>query len=165
MLSIIIGALLGRLLFFYFVRRPDPIEIVAAWLVGAVAGAAMGVFVADSLEHHEVELLRTPLAAMRNQTGLSGQFVLGSGNIDTLSSYRFLKQESDGGVTPAQVNADSLVRIYEDGNLQQTGYLAEIYSVCSKGSAWDWFALGGRRFVRFEFHVPRGTVVHQFKVD
>ncbi len=165
MLSVIIGAIVGLLVSFYIYRRPDLTEKSAFFSFGAILGATAALFVADNLEHREVELLRTPLAAMRNGTGLSGQFVLGSGSIESTSVYRFLRQESDGGVTPSEVKADSLVRIYEDDSLQQTGYMSQIYSVLSTASSWDWFMLGTRRFVRYEFHVPKGTVVHQFKID
>lgn len=165
MLSIIIGAILGLLVSFFIFRKPDLIEKFAFFTIGAILGASAALFIADNLECREVELLRTPLAAMRNGSGLSGQFVLGSGSIETSSVYRYLQKESDGGVTPAEVKADGRVRIYEDGSLQETGYLSEIYSLPSSNSAWKWFALGARRFVRYEFHVPEGTVVHQFKID
>lgn len=165
MLSIIAGTILGRLVLYFFNPRADRIDKGAVFVVAAILGAGAGLLVGDSMEHREVESLRTPLAAMRNGSGLSGQFVLGSGSIETSSVYRYLQQESDGGVTPAEVKADGRVRIYEDGSLQETGYLSEIYSLPCTNSAWKWFALGGRRFVRYEFHVPKGTVVHQFKID
>lgn len=165
MLSIIVGSILGLLVSYFTNCRSCLAEKVFFMCIGAIYGACIGVYVANNLEHQEVELRRTPLAAMRNATGLSGQFVLGSGSIETSSVYRYLEQESDGGVTPAEVKADGRVRIYEDGSLQETGYLSEIYSLPCSNSPWKWFALGGRRFARYEFHVPKGTVVHQFKID
>ncbi len=165
MLSIIIGAILGLLVSSYIFGKPDLSVKSAFFSLGAVLGAVVALFIGDNLEHLEVEVLRTPLAAMRNGTGLSGQFVLGSGSIETTSVYRFLQQEPDGAVTPADVKADRQVRIYEDSNLNETGYLSRIYSVSVSSPAWNWFSLGASRFVRYEFHVPKGAVVHQFKID
>ena len=168
MLTFIISAFLGGLCALSICPRMSSIERKVTAFIGALVGVMLGIVAAlvisDVLPHHEFEMSRTQLAAMRNQSGVSGQFILGTGTIESASTYRFLMQDADGGMTPREVSADNMVRIFEEEG-QSTAYYTEIYRVRIRGSYWDLFVVDVPKFVRHEFHVPKGTVVHQFKID
>jgi hypothetical protein len=106
------------------------------------------------------------LASMRTADGLMGSFILGSGSIESTSTYHFMMQNDDGSLIPKQVAVDGLVHIKEDPALKNVGYWSQTRKevdrtarvcrwVICESDKWD-IVLSN------DFRVPVGTVVHNF---
>lgn len=99
---------------------------------------------------------KTELAALRVKDGVEGHFFLGSGTVEGKQYYFYYLKNEDGSLTPAKVNADEDVKIYEEERKDATlvKYNAEFKNEIA-------YIIGvptmqGKKSV--EFHVPVGTV-------
>lgn len=151
----------------------------AIWrlLVLAIVGLVLGYFVAhvrgkiDKIPQADQVSKELRLVALRNSSALGGQFFLGSGRFREEDYYEFF-YEYDSGFVKDRINASrNLVVVYEedrpDGVLQfftckETTPTPKITSFWSERIAIQGSC---KRFHRYEFHIPRGSIVRNMKLE
>ncbi|MGW5519048.1 hypothetical protein [Nocardia africana] len=128
--------------------------IVGAGMVGILTGAATTVVGNLASEHHD-HYRTVELVALRDGTGQTGQYFLGTGTTDTTGKYVFYYADSDGARRLVNIDAGD-IRLYEDS---AKPYAIQ-YTGCELAASWvgDCFD-NGPRFV--ELHVPAGSVRNQ----
>lgn len=107
------------------------------------------------------------LVSMRNQDGLSGSFIFGSGSINSNLSYNFLMKEKDQSMVPGSVLASEIVHFIEDPELKNIGYWQTTFRVSDPSHwfyKWTVFHSDNKRIARQEFRVPVGSVIQQFNI-
>lgn len=137
------------------------------WMMMTLAGCLFSIFpilacigcaafVGVWFETHPVEASRDKLVSIRDKDGVTGQFFLGSGMIQSEQYYFFYKTNSDGSVTPDRVRAGQGVRVYEEDRTD-----AELVTYeWQLNKEWAYLVgmpvnTSGRTY---KFHVPKGTV-------
>ena len=136
-------------------------------MIGAFVGTALAMAVGVVLPTPVVVNEAVKLLAMRSSDGLSGTFVWGSGSIGNKTSYNFLQAMDDGSMVPGSVEADGLVHLIEDPQLQNVGFWRTTIRQVDPNAALKSWAIGTdsmKKIVRQEFRVPVGTVLQQFNV-
>jgi hypothetical protein len=174
--AIAVAMLIGVLIGYLHAREYD--ESFAVWMsflciVGGFVGAFIGVIIAaiampGFVPNREVVHPTIALASMQGTEGTRGTFVLGTGASESRMNYFFLIQNGDGSFTPAQIAADSHVRIIEDANLRSVGYWTSTFSVPDLSSPQASWAIGlgaFERLVKEELRVPVGSVHHGFSAN
>jgi hypothetical protein len=109
-----------------------------------------------AFDTHPVQTDDYKLVAIRDKDGITGQFFLGTGMIQSEQYYFYYKTNSDGSVTPDKVRAGQGVRVYEED--RQDAELV-VYE-WQLNQSWAWLVAfpvnsGGWSY---KFHVPKGTV-------
>lgn len=125
--------------------------VIPAILLGA------GTLVVSSAGRWEAETI--PLVALQDGSGVSGNFFLGSGYIKNDLTYYYYQQGSDSGIYGKTVKAEKAV-IYED---QEDTPIVREWHCMSIGASWQWAVCVPR--TETEFHVPKGSVLSQYKMD
>jgi len=97
------------------------------------------------------------IASISTDSTISGSFFLGSGMIGEESYYITYAKTNNGGYRMYKFKTNRSV-IYEDGNENPyvTYFLRSDYAHSVKGIAYASSA---------EFHVPKGTIVREFKLQ
>lgn len=142
------------------------ISTVTGTIVGAVVGLCVASIICYLVPMKNVIYGPVKLAAVRSFASSSGTFIWGAGSIEC-ATYNFLELMEDGSLAPDSVPADRLVRLIEDPELLNIGFLSITMSETDKTSPLYPWAIGTRdrtRIVRKEFRVPVGTVVQQFNI-
>lgn len=116
----------------------------------------MAALVGAFFETQPVEIEHLKLVAIRDKDGVTGQFFLGSGMIQSEQYYFYYKTNSDGSVTPDKVRAGQGVRVYEQDRKDAELVTYEWQLIKS----WAWIVAipvnsGGWSY---KFYVPKGTV-------
>ena len=132
------------------------LEVLSLLIVALVFfGAGMGVnALANLAVDHDDHYRTVELAALRDGTGQTGQYVWGTGSTSASANYVFYYL--DGGAKRL-VNINSAdVRLYEDSDKPY----AIQYTGCDLSPTWVGACFdNGPRFV--ELHVPAGSVRNQ----
>jgi hypothetical protein len=103
---------------------------------------------------------------MRSTDSISGSFVFATGSIDTEIEYIYYKILSDGSYRPGRINAErNYVVVFED--MQQSGKLIVISCTYEPKEDWHkYFILSNRRCkTKYEFHIPEGSLVQEFRIE
>lgn len=121
--------------------------LVAAILSGVSGGAPV----------YKTETSTTNLQAVSNGSDLSGHFFLGSGSVKDEKMFSYLYKENGWTRTGQQKASQSFVA--EDANVE-TARLdkVEIYRNY-------WWAGQANVETRYEFHIPKNSVVENFKIE
>jgi hypothetical protein len=136
------------------------------FLVGGCVGAAFGLLIQGGVKqiarnHNTWHLTtqRTALVSLRDQTNTEGSIFL---FIEGKDYYGYFVGDSALGYHKEKIAADG-IRIYEDQD--STGWLLEKRLVVDK--PWRKWVLDGEggSCAHYEFHVPKGTIVRQFKLE
>lgn len=137
--------------------------------IGGLLGAVMAmILVRPLITLNEVAVRTETLVSIRTTDGSSGAFVLGSGSFNSGVSYTFYMLNADGSKTPGHVRSSEIVRIYEDASLEANGRWISYKNMRDRSSwlaSWAVFSNEETGFTRHEFHVPKGTVVTDFKMN
>jgi hypothetical protein len=141
-----------------------------AFFAATIAGGLTLIFVAlfsmRFVHNSYYDPVEVKLVAMRSLDSVHGDFVFATGQIDGELDYLYYEVTPDGGYQANRVKATrSNVVIYED--MSQGGRL--VIRQCH-GTPPDTF--WGRNFLvgnnvcltRYEFHIPKGSLVQQFKL-
>lgn len=180
--SIITGAAVGLFLalliealvtirargFRYWLTRAFGVKFLAAFAgggLGFVLGLFVGMICGQMMPHIERVLGPATIVAMQGGNGVSGAFVLGTGNFDTFHHYTFYLKNENGSVSPQVLSADRSVQIFQDENLKETGTWQSIELICDPASSLRSWALCDSRIIRQELRVPVGTVQHDFRAN
>ena len=103
---------------------------------------------------------RQPLKAIAAGDSVHGEFFLGSGSIDGKPVIKYATTDEHGAVRIAQVDADRAF-IYEDAP-EGTAHMTADLHWKSKPALWD--GKSGE-ITLYAFHIPKGSVVENYKVD
>jgi hypothetical protein len=131
---------------------------IFAGMIGFCCGmltVGIGNLALDHNDHYRT----VNLIALRDGTGQTGEYFLGTGTTDTTGKYVFYFADSDGA--RHLVNIDSAdVRLYEDS---PKPYAIQ-YMGCDLSAKWVGACITGEpRFV--EIHVPTGSIRNQVDLN
>lgn len=99
------------------------------------------------------------LVSLRNQTGVSGSFFLGTGTVDSEDYYYYYVGSAEKGYQPSKIEVDGNVTIFEeeraDGELKTFSheFTSDIFSLFG-------ISIGKR----YEFRIPKGSLVQNFEL-
>lgn len=141
-------------------------------LLGALLGILLGFIIALAVgcTLPRVNMSSGPftLVSMKTENGISGAFVIGTGNLHSRASYQMLLRNEDGSMTPYSVTADDKVRLIEDSSLKDKGLWIVTYNRPNPASLicnWVLFLSNSTQIVSHEIRVPTGSIIQNFKVD
>lgn len=130
----------------------------------AIAAAIFGALIAFCLPHKTYDkIAKYPIVNMADGSGLSGRFLLGSGNINSKMSYAFYYIQDDGFYKMAVIES-SIVRVsYTKPEEQPTC----VQHILSTADVWyNWFSLDSDiGDEEYELYVPKGSINTQYKLD
>lgn len=107
-------------------------------------------------ETHPEVVNNYTLVSIRDKDGVTGQFFLGSGMIQSEQYYFYYFKNADGSVTPGRVRAGQGVRVYEED--RTTAELVEFHWELNKSWAWTVAFPVHDDGWSWKFYVPKGTV-------
>jgi len=117
---------------------------------------------------HVVDYGPVRLVAMRSSDGLNGAFIWGSGSFTTRTFYHFFMRNDDGSMTPGGIEASSIVHIVEDPGLMSEGSWTTHKLEMDLSSPLANWCICHNTYAAIasqEFHVPVGTVLHNFSLQ
>lgn len=142
-------------------------RLAMSTMCGAAAGFLLSGFLSPAVPTVNVVGEPVTLVSMRNQDGLTGSFIFGSGAINSSMSYNFLMKQKDGSMAPGSVYANEVVRLIEDPELKNVGFWQTTTRKPDPSHwlyNWTIFHSDKNRVVRQEFRVPVGSVIQQFNI-
>lgn len=101
---------------------------------------------------------KTKLISLRSGDGVSGQFFLGTGHIDSVQYYFFYEDAGNGGYRPGKIPADDNVVVFEDS---RTDGELKTYQYRFSNSLLNWIAFDTGD-TRYEFFIPNGSLKKGF---
>jgi hypothetical protein len=150
------------------VKSPVTEWVKTCSLFGGALGCVAAVLLGFVMPRVNVDSAPIELAAVDNVEGMKGTFLYGSGSVRSNLVYNFLIRNVDGSMTPNSVVADGHVRIVQDKNLSEVGYLTITVSKVEKSTAFRYWALDispREEIVAYEFRVPDGSVKQSFRFN
>jgi len=96
----------------------------------------------------------TQIYSLKDSTGIHGSFMLGSGVVDSYPSYISYEREEDGAYKIFTANA-GISKLYMDNPLHP--YIKSHFQCSSV------FPARCKPTHLYEFHVPNGTIVQEFR--
>lgn len=178
MVTVLGLAVIGAVTGFLLARRSakpgfDTIMFVFFGLVFGAIGGVIVAFIVDvttivAVQKEWVVTSQVNLAAMRTEDTLEGAFFLASGSIDEEHYYRYYAETSDGGYVFRRLEAEREdVIVYEDREEGGVLIIKELLPVEKYG--WlKWFFLApypGALDRRYEFHIPKGSLIQEFRLE
>lgn len=139
---------------FFFIGLFYIFILCAAALLCGGAGYGIGQLFPSAPVEGEHQIL----AAIRDKDGVSGQFFLGSGFVESKPYYFYYQNVAGGGLRPGKLDADGSVTVYQEARPDaelvifnwKVTYPGWAWVVCLPHSESD--------SQSFDFHVPTGTV-------
>jgi len=101
-----------------------------------------------------------PIASLRTSDQIQGDFILGSGNINEKTYYVYYTKGNDDGYSINKIDAN-LCKIFMDDRTD--GALLTIYSKVDDDKRY--WAFGTNWFDHYELHVPKGSIIQQYKIE
>jgi len=101
------------------------------------------------------------LAALGNDSSISGDFFLGSGTVNGYQVYTYITEDAEGGYHLHQVRADNIT-VYQDAEEGAATYVKD-YKRGVDTALYPW--PGGWDNTKSAFHVPPGSVDNQYNVN
>jgi len=129
--------------------------------------AAMVIFPIVSYNYPPIEKRRidhkVEIYSLRNTENLQGQFFfLGGGYIDQQEYYYMFIKDEKGGFNRFKLEASNST-IYQDADETPYVYWQEIVTATSPQVTW--FNIESIHNTLYELHVPKNTIIQQFKVN
>lgn len=167
---IIAVVLIGGTLGVYLSRR-DSIGIkIGASIIFALIALIVFMFIHVIVfppsvpNYHETQV---ELAAMRSSDSATGTFVFGTGLLEGRLDYLYYEVTTDGGYVAKKISAyNKNVVVYEDsqkgGTLVITQCQMKIKPEWVKYSAFDFYTACD---TRYEFHIPEGSLIQEFRLE
>lgn len=172
MYTLVISTIVGGLLALYCYKEDDWVSrtfFCFLWSFGGfLFGALIAIFICDLAPKKEVVYGPIPLVSMQTVDGVSGAFILGTGDIQSGAFFRFLVRNKDGSLSPYSVTADTRVRLVEDPQLKEIGYWTSTFLEIDPNSCLYSWAIGNgdhRKLLVHEFRVPTGTIIQKLSVQ
>lgn len=103
---------------------------------------------------------RVTVVSLRTSDQVLGDFVLGSGSIKEQTYYVYYTQDDDGAYRINKVLANQCKIYMEDRN---DGELQTIYSKVDDDRRR--YSLNPNWFDHYELHVPKGSIIQQYKIE
>lgn len=143
-----------------------PIFSFIGALIGLFAGVFLGLFLSLFFPKHEVKD-RHDIIAMKDVSSIYGSMFLGSGTIKERNYYFYYEKNNSGAISQHRVAAD-ITLVYEDTE-DSIGYV-ELHRYDLNYPYSEWAIQNGcgcdkPRFNHAEVHIPKGSVIRQFKLD
>jgi hypothetical protein len=164
----IFGSIAAVIWIFFLIRELRGREWDEAGFVGTVGAViALGATMIASLliqlvlsgivGSHFVHNYDSDLLNIRDGSGISGSFFLGSGVVDSKPVFQFYKKNADGTASLIQEDADNCVVIQGDVD-PHVEYMREV----SNNNFWvaDWLTDD----YRVKIYVPTGSIVTNYKL-
>lgn len=158
------GFIIGMISTFIFISTKDfDISIknlIIAMLIVGVISSVLAIVIVDNspvIENKEF-ITDTPIYSIHMNDGVHGSFFLGSGTVNSYTQYLFYKDSGTGGYVLDKVFTDGTV-IFQDENNQP--YIRKIETAQVDRKSGERF---GTYSNRFEIHVPKGTIVEEYRL-
>lgn len=173
MYTILIFAVLGIGADLWYTRKDKKVSKIGSAFSGVVLGGMVGFFAAMIISMfgtHQIYRVssETQLLSLRSSDSLSGSFLFASGKIGENVDYVYYKATADGGYRPERMNAESdNITVYEVDGLEG-GTLRAIQCLNLRNYEWS------KNFVlwttstcglKYEFRIPKGSLVQQFSIQ
>lgn len=126
--------------------------------------------VTNKIDHYEMKTDTLEIVSLSDNSQIEGAGRIGCFAIATNEKYIFYCKNDDGSYTQEKVAVEE-TKIYEEDNCKLPRI--ETYTTFSQNNwseAWTKFLLfsskdGEEYSIRYEIHVPKGTIVQQFNLD
>jgi hypothetical protein len=157
------GFIIGAVFVFLYMAvnfNLDLKPMIVIMLAAGVIFSVVAMVVAENspvLENKEF-ITDTPIYSIHMGDKISGTFFLGSGSVNSYTQYLFYKDSGTGGYVLDKVFTDGTV-IFQDENNQP--YLRRIETAQVDIKSGEHF---GAYSYRYEIHVPKGTIVEEYKL-
>lgn len=140
-------------------RLEYPGSTVFGTLVIAFVVFFVGAFVTASFIRDDAEVSRgsVNLAALSDDTRTTGQFFLGSGTIDSVSTYTFIKKLNDGGYKMGHIDTANAT-VYESKSTPHIDYITH----CTPEGFWP--AQCDFQYT-YRVYIPEGSIWQGYDVD
>lgn len=164
MYTLAIFAALGIIIGFILGKRDDTPFLggFGGLVVGILVGLLMTLIFSIFFPHYEVSNKHN-IIAMKDGSSIYGSMFLGSGTINEKQYYFYYEKEADGAITQHKLLVNCS-KIFEDSP-DSTGWV-ELHYFKTKEPYNNWAGCGGEReFDHAEIHVPKGSVVREYKMD
>jgi hypothetical protein len=162
----IMGFFLGSsIAWMFLLNRNMPLleRTVIILICGVLVGGAFYYGQSTSPTYEErVITSTTPIYSIHLSDGIYGSFSLGYGTVSSYNQYLYYKDSGTGGLLLDSVRADGTV-IYQDENEHPYVRKTENVAVDTKTGEINRFNLRNYS-VKYEIHVPKGTVVEEYKL-
>ncbi|QQR56059.1 MAG: hypothetical protein IPG59_13710 [Candidatus Melainabacteria bacterium] len=167
---VLVGLAIGFLIYLKGTRRTFSefvFNSLMGGFIGCIAGLVIAMLVSSAVPKTLTSNEPVTLVSMRNQDGLTGSFIFGSGSINSSMSYNFLMKQKDGSMVPGTVLSSEVVHFIEDPELKNIGYWQTTIRRSDPSHwlyKWTIFHSDHNRIARQEFRVPVGSVIQQFNI-
>jgi hypothetical protein len=106
--------------------------------------------------------IETPIASLKNVSGINGDFFLGFGNIKGVENYSYYRKTDSGGYIKEYIPVNEWV-IFEDSN--DNPHISHKI-ITGKWNKWFIiFQLPSTHEIQREIHVPKNTILKEFSLD
>ena len=129
------------------------------FLVGILIAVIIGLFMPKHWEETKINL-----ASLKDADGIEGNFVLGSGYIQTAQYYMWY-ENTGHGYRPEKVKVGTNILIVEDSTLTNTGYLIISTRKMNNKSLTKWLIIDESTWSdQYKFIIPEGSIKKNFKL-
>lgn len=129
------------------------------FLVGCGIAALIGLYMPKHWEETEIKL-----ASLKDATGTEGEFLLGTGSIQTEQYYMWF-EDTGHGYRPEKVKVGNNILIVEDNTLQNTGTLTVHTRKMNNKSLSRWLVFDVSFWSdQYRFKIPAGSIKKDFKL-
>ena len=125
---------------------------------GLLAALCIGLIIGCNTDVELREI--TSLVSLRNSEVSEGHLTLGCGSIAGVAYYYYFAGDSMTGYRQYRVPADD-TPIFEEE--RTTGELWTFHNAVP--ARYDRWSIGPAILFRYEFHIPRGSIVRQFRLE
>jgi len=106
--------------------------------------------------------VETPIASLKNVSGINGDFFLGCGNIKGVENYSYYRKTDSGGYIKEYLPADG-ISIFEDSN--ENPHISHKI-ITERYNKWlIIFQVPVPSETKKEIHVPKNTILKEFSLD
>lgn len=120
-------------------------------------GLAFALLIGLAVPKHWTGPETSQLVGLRNSEGISGNFFLGTGSIDSTQYYFFYK-EAGQAYQPGKIEVGDNVVIFED---KREGGELKVYTYGFMSKSFEWVAVDWQSH-RYEFFIPDGSLKKNF---
>ncbi len=126
---------------------------------GGTIGLLLAAIVGIPAPEVTVKTEEISLAAFNDSRTIRGSFFLGCGTVEGNVTYFYYRQRPDGGLEQGWVQSENVI-IYEE---DRADGILQVYQK-KLVHPWEFWALPWGSPC-YQFRVPKGTVIRQFKAD
>jgi hypothetical protein len=126
--------------------------------IGLLGGVAT---VGPKVEFNRVNYSK-PIFSLKNQSEISGAFILGTGSFEGQEVYTYFYQDNRGAFCKENINT-RFACLFEKENIVPTIYWQEVF-YCS--SRWIFpIRLESSEYTKRDIYVPCGTIIQKFNIQ